>query len=230
MDIYKLELSLRDLKEKPRNLRKQELIPCVIYGKGIDSLSMQVDYQSFRKIYRKAGGNSVIDLKAGDKEYKALVHHVDFDPVTDKIAHVDFINVRMDQEITAQVPLQFFGVSLAVKDLGGTIVHVRDHLTVRCLPAKLPSKIEVDVTPIVDFKTIVTVSDLKLPGGVLILDKPGQAVASAVAPRAEEEEIKPVVGVEVNAEGVPIEKIEEGVPVAGTEGKKEEVKKEEVKK
>ncbi|HAU40233.1 MAG: 50S ribosomal protein L25, large subunit ribosomal protein L25 [Candidatus Peregrinibacteria bacterium GW2011_GWF2_43_17] len=229
MDTYKLELSLRDLKKKVRNLRKQELIPCVIYGKGIDSLAMQVEYQPFRKVYRKAGGNNIIDLKVGDKEYKALVHHVDFDPVTDKIAHIDFINVRMDREITAQVPLEFFGISLAVKDLGGTIVHSRDRLTVRCLPAKLPGKIEVDITPIVDFRTVVTVKDIKLPEGVVVLEKQEQAIASAVAPRAEEEEIKPAVGVDVNAEGVPIEKVEEGAPaVAGAEeGKKEEVKKKE---
>jgi len=231
MDTYKLDLSQRDLKKSPKSLRKQELIPCVIYGKGIESLPLQVDYQPFRKVYRKAGGNNIIDLNVDGKEYKALVHHVDFDPVTDKIAHIDFINVRMDQEITAQVPLEFIGVSLAVKDLAGTLVRVRDHLTVKCLPAKLPSKIEVDITPIVDFKTVVAVKDLKLPEGVSVLDKQEQPVAAVSAPRAEEEDVKPVIGVDVNAEGVPIEKTEEGAPAAaGAEGKKEEVKKEEGKK
>ncbi len=213
MDTLKLNAEVRNADQTAGNIRGEGNVPAVFYGHGIDTTSLQVSYSDFRRVYRKSGRNTLIDLSFGGKPHKALVHNVDFDPVTDQIIHVDFINVRMDEEITATIPVEFIGQSLAVKDLGGTLVNACDEVEVRCLPANLIHKIEVDLSPLVDFHVSIMVKDLVVPSTVKILDDPETVIASVSAPRTEEPE-----------EVGPMEIPEGGVPVVGEEEKKEEDK------
>lgn len=218
MDTYKLEVEARDTSVAAKNLRAEDKLPAVLYGEGIKNVDFQMDYQTFRRIYREAGGNTVIDLAVGGKSFKVLVQHVDFDPVTDKMIHVDFINVRMDKEITAKVPLEFVGQAPAVANLDGILMHAREEVEVKCLPGDLIHSIEVDVSSLEDFNTSITVGDLSVPEGVEILDDPEQPVASVSAPREEEEEeVVPAEGeegeegeAEGEAEGEGGEEKEEG--------------------
>lgn len=206
----KLEVQSRDTSQSAKNLRAEGVIPAVLYGEGVENQNFQMDYQTFRRLYKEAGGNTIIDLDVAGKKFKALVQHVDFDPVTDKMTHVDFINVRMDKEITAKVPLEFVGQAPAVKDLGGILTHAQEEVEVKCLPDALIHSIEVDVSGLEDFHTSITVGDLTVPEGVEILDDLELPVASVSAPQEEEPEE------EVPAEG------EEGEEGEVAEGEKKE--------
>lgn len=189
MDVLTLNLQTRDKKNKVKDLRKSNIIPAEFYGKGVENKSLQVDYQTFRRLFRQAGGNTVLqlDVDGGKEKLSALIHAVDYHPVTDDIIHIEFINVRMDQEIHANVPLTFVGQAPAVKEAGGVLIHNLDQIEVKCLPKDMVHDIEVNIEPLVDFTVSIHVSDLKVPAGITVMNAPEEVVVSVVAPRIEVE-------------------------------------------
>lgn len=189
MDIVTLEVKIRDKNIKASDYLKQGMIPVEFYGRGIENKSLKVDYQTFRRLYNKAGSNTVIELDVDGKEkVKALVHEVDYHPVNDSIMHVDFINVRMDEEIHTSIPLKGHGVAPAVKELAGILVTNLNEVEVKCLPGDLIHLIEYSIEPLVDFHSYVRVKDLQIPGTIKVLTDPETIVASVVAPKVEEEQ------------------------------------------
>jgi len=116
-----------------------------------------------------------------------LVHDVSRDTMTDVITHVDFYEVRMDEKITANIPLVFIGDAPAVSDLGGTLVKAMQGLEVRALPTDLPHQIEVNISQIRTFDDNILVGDIKLPKGVEILENQETSVAAVAPPRSEAE-------------------------------------------
>ncbi|MEK7086027.1 MAG: 50S ribosomal protein L25, partial [Patescibacteria group bacterium] len=160
--------------------------------------------------------NTVLELNVDGKEkLPALVHDVQYNPVTDAIDHVDFINVRMDQVVHAKIPLKFFGISPAVKELGGILTHTLTEVSVKCLPKDLIPFIEVSVESVVDFHSYVRIKDLKVSSAVTILHDPGDVVVTAVAPKIEEEAPIVAPGAEGAAAAVPGA---EGAVAPGAEG------------
>ena len=183
-----LEVQSRMPDSRARDLLGSNIIPAEYYGRGVENKSIQVDYQTFRKLFRVAGTNTVIELNVDGKEkINVLVHDLQKNPVTDLITHVDFVNVRMDEDIHTNIPLEFVGVSKAVKELGGILVHQLDEVEVKCLPKDLVHSIEVSLDPLVDFHSFVRVKDIVVPDGITILNGPDDVVVSASAPRVEEE-------------------------------------------
>lgn len=203
MDTMSLELQSRDKNTKAKDLLGKNLIPVEFYGKGVENQSLQVDYQTFRKLFRVAGTNTVIELSVdgGSKKTNALVQDVTYHPATDQITHVDFINVRMDQPIHTQVPVVLSGLAPAVKELGGTLMHHLHEVDVKCLPKDLVHSIEVNVDSLVDFSVFIRVKDLKVSDAVELLNDPEDVVVTVVAPRVEEEVPVVAEGEEVKAEG-----------------------------
>ena len=116
-----------------------------------------------------------------------MVHDVSRDTMTDVITHVDFYEVRMDEKITANIPLVFIGDAPAVSDLGGTLVKAMQGLEVRALPTDLPHQIEVNISQIRTFDDNILVGDIKLPKGVEILENQETSVAAVAPPRSEAE-------------------------------------------
>lgn len=217
MQTFALEATGRQMTLKPKAIRASGRIPAVYYGRGKASLSLELNYQTFRKVFEKAGENTIIDLTVDGKKVPVLVHDVQFDPVTDKIAHVDFIHVDMEKEVTTSVKVTFVGVAPAVKNLGGILDVQKHEIKIKCLPKDLIHGIEVDVSPIVDYHTSIHVKDLKVPATVKILDNPDDTVVTATPPRAEEE-TKPAEAAAVpGAEGTAAPPAEGATPaVAGT--------------
>jgi large subunit ribosomal protein L25 len=215
-----LSAQVRDKAVKAKDVRRMKMIPAEYYGRGIENVSLQMDYQDFRRLYRTAGMNTVIDLKIeGQGDKNVIVHRVDQDPVTDEIAYVELINVRMDEEITADVPLRLEGQSLAVRDLGAILVQNLDTVEVTCLPAKLPHEIVVNIDSLVDLSSSIHVSDIVAPAGVTITSDPEESVISLTLPQEEVVEETPV---DVSSVEVTTEKKEEGAEGGADEGKKEE--------
>lgn len=188
MDSVSLQLETRDTNIKAKNYLADDIIPVEFYGKGVKNRSLKVDYQTFRRLYNSAGGNTIVEVEVDGKDkMNALVHNVDYHPLTDRITHVELINVRMDQEITTSVDLEFVGVAPAVKELGGVLTTATTSIDVKCLPKNLIHGVEVDISSLVDFHTFVRIKDLIVPDTVEILNDPEDVVATCVAPREEEE-------------------------------------------
>lgn len=198
MNNVVLEVSQRDANKKTNAVRSSGRIPAVYYGKGKKNMHLEVENNKFKKMFSSAGENTVIDLSIDGKKTPVLIHEVQYDPISDAVSHVDFIHVNMDQEVTTTVKVTIVGIALAVKDMGGILDVQKHEIKIRCLPKDLIHTIEVDVTPIVDFRTSVHVKDLKLPSTIKILDNMEDTVVTATPPRAEEVEVKP-------AEVAPVE-------------------------
>jgi len=99
------------------------------------------------------------------------------DPVADKFLHVDFHEVSQTEKMATLVPLEFFGESIGVKNSGEVFDMARHEVSVRCLPADLPSSIRVDISGL-DVGNIIHISDLGIPSGVEIIGDPATPVIS----------------------------------------------------
>ncbi len=187
MDTIALEVKTRE-PGTAHSLREEEILPCVFYGAGKENKSIAVDYQTFRRVYENAGGNTVIALDIDGKDkVNVLVQDVDYHPITGRFTHVDFKFVDLNKEVTTDIPLVAVGESKAVREFGGTLMQNRDMLTVKCMAKNIPHEIEFDISVLDDFNTSIHIGDIKLPEGVEALDDEGLTIATVVAPQAEEE-------------------------------------------
>ena len=169
MEALYLEVQPRDLSMNANNLRMNDLVVAEYYGKGVENKSFQMDYQSFRKVFRKAGKNTVITLKDGDKELNVLVKTFQRHPVTDKFLHVDFVHVDMKVKVKTSVRLEFTGLAPAVKNLAGRMSIHLDKINLECLPKDLVHAIEVPLESLVGFDDAIRIKDLELSKDVTIL-------------------------------------------------------------
>lgn len=189
MDKVKLEVKIRDVfGRKTEKGKKGRLIPAVVYGRELESKSLWVDALKFRKLLKEAGESTIIELDVDGKEKRnVIIYETQKDPVSGRYIHADFFQVRMDEEIETEVELVYVGEPLAVKELGGVLVKNMDEITVRCLPADLPSEIKVDVSGLKTFEDYVYARDLKISPKVKIDLDPGTVIALVSPPRSEEE-------------------------------------------
>ncbi|OGH68525.1 MAG: hypothetical protein A3J66_00400 [Candidatus Magasanikbacteria bacterium RIFCSPHIGHO2_02_FULL_47_14] len=173
-----------------RKTREQGLLPGVVYGQGIQPISIAVPYSVFDKLYNQAGEASLIDFSVqgeDGKPVKVLIQDVQRDPVKGKMIHVDLRQIDMTIEMTATVELSFVGQSLAEKELGGTLMKTLNTIAVRCLPQDLVNEVEVDLSVLKTFDDVIHISDLKLPAGVVCSDNVDTVVAKVSAPITEEQ-------------------------------------------
>lgn len=218
MEKLLLQATIRTPEESAKDVIASGYVPAEYYGHGVKNISLKVEYEALRKVYRRAGGNTIVELEVDGKEKKnVLIHQVQTNPITDRLTHIDFMNVKMTEKITTEIPLRFEGMSLAVKDQGGTLVTHMDTLSVECLPGDLVHDIEVNIEPLVDFNVYIRVKDLVVPQGITVLDDAEAVVVNAVPPRKEEEVVAPVAEGEAGAEGG--EAAKEGEAGAQTEEK-----------
>src|SRR3989344_4325634 len=154
------------LGKKVKSLRREGIIPAVVYGGKEGTTPIELDLKEFSKLFKIAGETTLIKLLVGDSAKNVLIHDVSRDPVTETINHVDFYEVKMDEKITAKVPLVFIGDAPAVADLDGVLVKAMQELEVRALPAHLPREIEVDISSLKTFDNNIVVKDIKLPPNV----------------------------------------------------------------
>lgn len=178
------------LGKKVANLRRDGVLPAVVYGTGHDSEPIQIDAKGFDDLRRHAGRNALVDLKVGGGRARpVLLHAVQEHPVTRRALHADFLMVRMTEEMTVDVAISTVGESVAIEKLGGTLLHLRDTVQVRALPADLPSSLELDISSLSSFDATLHVSDLQVPDKVTILTDAGEPLARVQAPRVEEEPV-----------------------------------------
>jgi large subunit ribosomal protein L25 len=183
--------------KKVAHMRREGRLPAVVFGRGIDSDNVSVDTHEFEQLRRHAGSNALIDLSVdGAAAAPVLVYGVQTHRVTRKPLHVDLYVVRMTEELTVDVQLVSEGVSEAIENGGGTLLHVIEHVRVRALPDHLPQSIHYSIESLATFDDAIHVRDLVIPGDATLLTDPDEVVAKVLAPRVEEEVAPAAEGVE----------------------------------
>lgn len=207
-------------------LREKGLIPAVMYGKGEESLTLEIPEQAFLKAFRVAGESTLIDLEIDGKAQKVLIQEVAHDPLSDRIIHADFHKVSLTEKMHARIPLSFIGESKAVKGLGGMLVKNVDEIEVECLPTALVHEIIIDISKLDNFGDVIHLKDIVIPPGIAVMHLHGEdPIASVAEPRSEEElkalEEKPVAADASAVEVIKKEKAEgeEGEAPAAEEKK-----------
>jgi large subunit ribosomal protein L25 len=181
--------------KKVKALRKKGVIPAELYGHDVPNVHLSVSAKDFAKVYKEAGENTVVTLDIGKEKRPAIIHHVERHYISGEPAHIDFYQVRMDEKITAHVPIEFVGDSAAVKDKGAVINRSMTEIEVEALPNDLPRHLTVDLSLLDDIDKTIYVRDIVVPRGVTFLVEEDTAVATAQAPRVEEEVVAPVADV-----------------------------------
>lgn len=205
-----------------KKLRDSGFLPCVLYGKERKPVNLEVDQKEFLKINKVAGSSTLVKLVVGEEApVKVLIHDLQFDPVKGNIIHADFYQVKMSEKLQTEIPLNFIGESLAVKDLQGNLITNKEELEVECLPDDLVSEIEVDISVLKTFDDMIHVKDIKVPEKITVLTDAEEVVALVEAPKSEaeleaelaptaaEEEKAAVEGIEAQAEAEKAEKAAE---------------------
>ncbi len=192
-----------------KQVREQGFIPAVLYGHEVKNALLSVNEQDFKKIYKETGASTLIKLKIsngeqsieGGNERVVLIQDTAKNPVNDRIIHIDFNQVKMDEETTVNIPLVFIGKSIAVEREGGVLVKSIQSIEVSALPQNLPKQIDVDISVIKTFNDSIHIKDLKISENIKIEAKPDDIIASVVPPRTSAE----LEGLEQ----APVEKTEE---------------------
>lgn len=190
------------LGKKSEQLRRQGVLPGVVYGGKADSQPVELDAHAFELGYRKWGETTLLSLEGikGDGDgTAALITGVSRHPVTGRIQHVDFQRVSLTERTHAEVPLHFVGVAPALK-AGGVLVHAMEHVRVEALPQDIPHRIDVDLTKLEAIDDAIHVRDLVIDTTtVRILDRSDALVVKAVHQRVEE--VAPTPAAAATAEG-----------------------------
>lgn len=186
---YELHVKTREKKgRRVRAFRRDGGLPGVVYGDAMEPTAVEIDAAAFRRVYRDAGSSALIDIRLdGGEPFKALVQDVQVHLLHLHPVHVDLRRIKMGEEFEVDVPLEFIGESPAVKNLSGTLVRNVQEVTVRCLPSKLPSHIDVDLSKLATFDDVITRADLNVPEGVTVDIDPEMPIASVSAPLSDEQ-------------------------------------------
>ncbi len=187
-----LDAQARTGSEDLATLRKEGKMPAVFYGKKTESTPISLLQKEFVKAWRIAGESGVVTIKSEKGSVDTLIKDVDIDPVTDMVRHADFYVFEKGKKIEVDVPLEFEGVSVAVKDLGGILVKALHEIKISADPQHIPHEIKVDISLLETMDSVIKVSDLKLPAGVDLVENPEEVVAAITKMKEEVEETAPV--------------------------------------
>lgn len=221
-----LEAKIREKTgRKIEQIKESGRIPAVVYGHKVKNINIDVDYKEFLKVLKGAGESSLFELLIeGEKEKRpVLIHEIQKNPVSDQIIHIDFFQASLKEEVEVDVPLVFEGTSLAVKELGGTLVKNISELKIKALPQNLPHEVKVSVDSLNTFEDHILVKDLILPQGVKALINPDEIIASVAPPTNVEEELAKEIEEKVeDVEKVEKEQKEEDIIEEGEPEKAEQ--------
>ena len=161
-------------------------MPVHIYGKGIDSLSLQGVTGELRRLLLQIGTNIPVSIQVEGSEGENIcfVRDVQRHPVTEDLLHIDFIRVDVTQTISAEVPITLMGTAPATQR-GGTLLQPLTSLLVEALPRDIPVSVEADVSGLDDFEKSIVVRDIPIADNVTVLTDQDEFVARVIPPRVE---------------------------------------------
>lgn len=173
-------------KNEARRLRVSGRVPAVIYGAKKNTLAVSVDPKQIMRILNsESGHNTIFDVKVNGEQSKAMIVDWQFEPIKGKLLHLDLKRIAMDEKIRVMVPIHLTGEAAGVKQQGGILDQVLREVEVECLPADIPTHIDVDVSELV-FGAVTRVKDLPNTGGKLkFITDEDQAVAHITSVKEE---------------------------------------------
>ncbi len=178
-----LNIKKRDLFGKSvKRLRKKWIVPGIVYWKHLDNpIAIQFNKIDFLKIYSKAWETQTIILKGDGVDQMVLIHDIDVHPVTDEVIHVDFLAVRSDEKVEAEVPVVLVGESPVEKNNLWRLELLKDVVLVEAYPQDLPEKIEIDVSNIQKLSDVIHIKDINIPGNVDIKENPEDTIVTVLS-------------------------------------------------
>lgn len=230
MEIQELTIKRREAtgKQVAKRLRREGVVPAILYG-GAAPQPILVDPRAVLKmIHGHERATQLVSLRfegESDGKRMAIIRDLQYDPVDERLLHIDLQEVSADRAITVRVTVHPVGEAIGVKDTKGILNLVLHEVEVSGLPTNIPERIDADMTALA-IGDVLTIADLKVPDGVRIVNNPGQAVATVAPPMAEEvvavaapEAVAAVAGPEVLTERKPKE---EEAPEEGKKAKRPE--------
>ena len=173
-------------KNAARRVRRAGKIPAVLYGAGHEPVAVEVDPKQISRIlFSETGHNTIFDLEVGGKTTaKAMIVDWQREPIKDQLIHIDLKRIALDKTLRVSVRVKLLGTPVGVKSFGGILDHVLREVEIECLPADIPSHIDVDVTEL-GLHGVLRVSDLPHMDKVKFLSAEDTTVAHVVSIREE---------------------------------------------
>ena len=206
------------LGKKVESLRRQGLLPAVVFGKETGSIPITLNQKEFLKVYEEAGESALIDIVLEDqKPIKVLVTETDIHPVSDEILHVNLHAVSLTKKATATIPIELVGESSIVKSGEGMLLTLLDAVEVEALPQDLPPEIKLDISGLTEIAQSLAVKDLPVDRAKVEIKQDAEELVvkiehAEMAEEEVEEEEATVEGVEVTTEKKGEEEGEESKP------------------
>ncbi len=171
-DKINLTLAVRtDQGKKVARLRKEGVVPGVVYGHDLDPILVQSPYNVLEKAVREAGKHTPVHVTIDGKKKITLIKDIDRDPVKMRIRHVSFHAVKASDVVTAEVPIHLLGVGESEAEKAGLVVlQAIENIEVKAKPADLPEALEVSIEKLATDEDKLTLADIVLPKGVEFAD------------------------------------------------------------
>ena len=181
--VLTAEVGRRAGSSDARRLRAEGKIPAVVYGHGMDPLSVSVDRRELRQALSGASGmNTILDLTVDGTVYPSLIKDVQRHPVKRSVDHIDFIQVNLNEEIVVSIPIHLEGEAKDVSANGGLVDLTMQVLEVRTTPRNIPDGVTIDVSEMT-MDSVIRVEDLPLPSGVTAEADPDAPVVTVLTMR-----------------------------------------------
>jgi len=174
-------------------LRRENIVPAVMYGTGIEPLALQFDYKELEHIINRAGSSSVVQLRVEGQQapHTIIFRDLQYDPLKRRLLHADLQALSMTETVRLPLSISLVGVAPAV-EAGGILLQLLNEVEIECLPGDLIPNIEVDVSGLTEIGQSVTLGDLDIPEKIKVLADPEETVVqiSFEAQPEEEEELE----------------------------------------
>jgi large subunit ribosomal protein L25 len=212
---FKIKAEKRDVfgKNASRRLRRERMIPAILYGGDVSNVPLTLRKQDVFMILRSDTGENTVFQVSFDSEIRdVMIKELQRDPVTDEILHADFVHIAMDKVIQVSVPVMSVGEAVGVKAEGGFVDFITREVEVECLPKDIPEHIEIDISDL-HLRQSLKAGDITLPEGVKLITSSDTILVMIEVPVKEEEieveeEIEEVIGEEEEPEVIGKDKLE----------------------
>ena len=192
MDQIELEVSSREvLGKKVKLLRRKGITPVHLFGHGIESLTLQCNTSGLHRVLAKAGHTRLVNLKidSGKESRTVIVRDIQREPRTDETLHVDFYQVKMEEQVRIEVPVVLIGEAPALRQKENTLVHELTTLTIECLPAQIPASVEINIGSLTERDQAIRVGDIALGKDITVVNDAEVVVVRISTRRMEKEEV-----------------------------------------
>ncbi|MFC1692306.1 50S ribosomal protein L25 [Candidatus Latescibacterota bacterium] len=146
--VLKAQIREEKGKQVAKRLRRNGLIPSVLYGVGVETTALSIELKELLLLLHTFGRNTVVNLTLAKKKkkIKSFIYEIQHNPISGDIIHLDLKQISMDEKIHVSIPINLIGTPYGVKNEGGIVEHALHTLEIFCLPSEIPKVISVDIT------------------------------------------------------------------------------------